>query len=91
MNEAAPRDAAVARYLEHVTVARRLAPRSVAMISDGLARLEARCAADGVALQAVQPHHVRGWLARLHQGGLAPRSVDIILSSWRLVHRKGLG
>jgi len=36
---AAPRDAAVQRYLDHVTVARRLAPRSVAMISDALLRL----------------------------------------------------
>lgn len=88
MNEAAaPRDAAVARYLQHVTVARRLAPRSVAMISDGLARLEARCAQEGVALAGVQAHHVRTWLARLHQGGLAPRSVAIILSAWRGFYR----
>lgn len=84
---AAPRDAAVARYLEHVTVARRLAPRSVAMIRDGLARLEARCADEGVALANVQAHHVRGWLARLHQSGLAPRSVAIILSAWRGFYR----
>ena len=84
---AAPCDAAVARYLEHVTVARRLAPRSVAMIRDGLARLEARCADEGVALANVQAHHVRGWLARLHQGGLAPRSVAIILSAWRGFYR----
>ena len=84
---AAPRDAAVARYLEHVTVARRLAPRSVAMIRDGLARLEARCVDEGVALASVQAHHVRGWLARLHQGGLAPRSVAIILSAWRGFYR----
>jgi integrase/recombinase XerC len=88
MNEAAaPRDAAVARYLQHVTVARRLAPRSVAMISDGLARLEARSADEGVSLANVQAHHVRGWLARLHQGGLAPRSVAIILSAWRGFYR----
>ncbi len=84
---AAPRHAAVLRYLEHVTVARRLAPRSVAMISDGLLRLEARAAQEGVPLAAVQPHHVRGWLARLHQGGLAPRSVAIILSAWRGFYR----
>lgn len=84
---AAPRDAAVARYLEHVTVARRLAPRSVAMISDGLARLEMRCGSEGVPLSAVQPHHVRTWLARLHQGGLAPRSVAIVLSAWRGFYR----
>lgn len=84
---AAPRDAAVARYLEHVTVARRLAVRSVAMISQALSQLESRAAQDGVALAAVQPHHVRGWLARLHQGGLGPRSVAIILSAWRGFYR----
>ena len=48
----APRDAAVLRYLEHVTEARRLAPRSVVMIRDGLGRLEARCVEAGLALQA---------------------------------------
>lgn len=80
-------DAAVARYLEHVTVARRLAPRSVAMIGDGLQRLQARCQAEGLSLAQVQPHHVRTWLARLHQGGLAPRSVAIILSAWRGFYR----
>lgn len=80
-------DAAVARYLEHVTVARRLAPRSVAMIRDGLNRLQARCEQEGILLDKVQPHHVRTWLARLHQGGLAPRSVAIILSSWRGFYR----
>lgn len=84
---AAPRDAAVLRYLEHVTVARRLAPRSVVMIRDGLGLLEARCAEAGLALQAVQPHHVRSWLARLHQSGLAPRSVAIVLSAWRGFYR----
>jgi integrase/recombinase XerC len=87
MTPAAPRDAAVARYLEHVTVARRLAPRSVAMIRDGLSRLQARCEQEGLPLAQVQPHHVRTWLARLHQGGLAPRSVAIILSSWRGFYR----
>lgn len=84
---ATARDAAVLRYLEHVTVARRLAPRSVSMISDGLARLEARCAQEGVTPALVQPHHVRTWLARLHQGGLSPRSVAIILSAWRGFYR----
>ncbi|MFM2187946.1 MAG: tyrosine recombinase XerC [Burkholderiaceae bacterium] len=80
-------DPAVAGYLEHVTVARRLAPRSVAMIADGLARLQARCEQEGLALSQVQAHHVRSWLARLHQGGLAPRSVAIILSAWRGFYR----
>ena len=80
-------DPAVAGYLEHVTVARRLAPRSVAMIAHGLARLQARCEQEGLALSQVQDHHVRSWLARLHQGGLAPRSVAIILSAWRGFYR----
>ncbi|MBM3388749.1 MAG: tyrosine recombinase XerC [Betaproteobacteria bacterium] len=84
---AAPRDAAVARYLEHLTVSRRLAPRSVTMIADALARLQARCTEAGVALETVQAHQVRTWLARLHQGGLAPRSVAIVLSAWRGFYR----
>ncbi len=82
-----PRNAAVWQYLQHITVSRRLAPRSVTMIDEALARLEARCAESALALGAVEPHHLRTWLGRLHQGGLAPRSVAIILSAWRGFYR----
>lgn len=78
---------AVIRHLEHLRVERRLAVRSVKLVSDALARLEQRAADEGLGLHTLQPHHLRGWLARLHQGGLAPRSVAIVLSAWRGFYR----
>ena len=80
-------DDPVARHLQHLAVERRLAPRSVALVRDALARLRGFAAEAGVALAAVQPHHVRGWAARLHRQGLAPRSIAIQLSAWRGLYR----
>jgi integrase/recombinase XerC len=77
----------VARYLQHVQVERRLAPRTVAMYTDALQRLVAAADKQPVALDAVQTHHVRRWMAQLHQGGLAPRSIAIILAGWRGLYR----
>jgi integrase/recombinase XerC len=77
----------VTRYLQHVQVERRLAPRTVAMYTDALQRLVASADKQPVALDAVQTHHVRRWMAQLHQGGLAPRSIAIILAGWRGLYR----
>lgn len=87
MTSPATRDPQVLRYLAHVRVERRLAARSVVMIDEGLRRLEAQATAEGVALSDLQAHHLRTALGRLHQGGLAPRSVAIILSAWRGFYR----
>jgi len=80
-------DPELQRYLVHLTVERRLAPRSVAMIDDALRRLSALAADADVALRELQPHHVRGWAAQLHRGGLAARSIAIQLSAWRGLYR----
>ena len=77
----------VQRYLDHLVVERRLAARSVAMIRDALARLQAAADGAGVALQAVQPHHIRSWAAQLRVRGLAARSIAIHLSAWRGLYR----
>ncbi len=78
------------RYIEHLEIERRLAPRSVRMVHDALLRLQ-RCAAEHpVALQQVQAHHVRRWAARLRTQpahALAPRSIAIVLSAWRGLYR----
>jgi integrase/recombinase XerC len=74
-------------YLAHLRVERRLAPRSLQTYGDALARLQALAAEDGVALPAVASHHVRGWVARLHRGGLSPRSLALQLSAWRGLYR----
>ena len=77
----------VLRYLGHLEVERRLAARSIAMIRDALLRLQQHAQQASVELSAVQAHHVRSWLARLHQSGLAPRSIAIVLSAWRGFYR----
>jgi integrase/recombinase XerC len=74
-------------YLQHLQVERRLALRTREMYADALRRLAASAAADGVPLDTVQPHHVRTWMARAHRGGLAPRSVALMLSGWRGLYR----
>jgi integrase/recombinase XerC len=79
--------AAVAGFLDHLRVERRRAARTLAMYHDAL-RVLVRSARDaGVALEAAQPHHVRGWMAQLRGRGLAPRSIAIHLAAWRGLYR----
>ena len=71
------------RYLEHARVQKRLAPRTVALYSEDLHKLTAAAAQAGVALTAVQNHHVRRWVAQMHAGGRSGRGIALILSGWR--------
>ena len=80
-------DAALQRYLEHLRVERRLAPRSVQMIDDALRWLQQAAAAVPVPLREVQTAHVRRWAAMLRERPLAPRSIAIHLSAWRGLYR----
>ena len=73
----------VLQFLEHITVHRRLAPRTVAMYRDALGWLVGMAADEGVALPQAQLHHLRGWLAQLRNRGLGPRSLAIALAAWR--------
>ena len=75
------------RYIEHVRVERRLAPRSVQMIHDALLRLQQSAVAAQVDLREVQTQHVRRWAAQLRERPLAPRSIAIHLSAWRGLYR----
>ena len=74
-------------FLQHLTVEKRLAARTVAMYTEALLRLQASAETSGVALQAAQPHHIRGWVAQLRTRGLAPRSISIALAAWRGLYR----
>ncbi|HSQ70926.1 MAG TPA: tyrosine recombinase XerC [Rubrivivax sp.] len=74
-------------YLQHLTVERRLAARTVAMYTEALLRLQASAAAAGVPLQAARPQHIRSWVAQLRTRGLAPRSIAIALAAWRGLYR----
>jgi integrase/recombinase XerC len=75
------------RYIEHLRVERRLAPRSVQMVHDALLRLQQSAADAKVPLREVQTMNVRRWAAQLRERPLAARSIAIHLSAWRGLYR----
>ncbi len=87
MTPTAPLPDEVLRYLRHLEVERRLAARTLTLYREALQRLHAAATDAGVELQAVQTQHVRRWLAQLHQRGLAPRSLGLVLAAWRGLYR----
>ena len=74
-------------FLDHLSVERRLALRTVAMYREALLRLQASAQAAAVELRAAQPHHIRSWVGQLRSRGLAPRSIAIALAAWRGLYR----
>ncbi|MDI1244169.1 MAG: tyrosine recombinase XerC [Rhodoferax sp.] len=78
-----PRDALVQRYLDHVRFEKRLAARTVALYTLDLEKLAAQAAQAGVSLTAVEPSHIRRWVAQMHSGGRSGRGIALILSGWR--------
>jgi integrase/recombinase XerC len=74
-------------FLQHLVVERRLAARTVAMYREALVRLEASAQGQAVALRALQPHHVRRFIAQLRERGLGPRSIAITLAAARGLFR----
>jgi integrase/recombinase XerC len=71
------------RYLTHVRVEKRLASRTVELYALDLHKLATAAAAAGLALQQVQHHHVRRWVAQMHAQGRSGRGIALILSGWR--------
>ncbi len=78
-----PPDPLVARYLDHVRFEKRLAARTAALYTLDLEKLIANAAQAGVALQDVQPSHIRRWVAQMHSNGRSGRGIALILSGWR--------
>ena len=76
-------DADMQRYLDHVRFEKRLSPRTCELYRQDLIKLRALCEASQVQPLQVQAHHVRGWLARMNQGGRTARGIGLILSGWR--------
>ena len=77
----------IERHLQHLQVERHLAERSLALYREALARLNTFADKQPVDLRRVQTFHVRRWAAQLHAGGLAPRSISLVLSAWRGFYR----
>jgi integrase/recombinase XerC len=74
-------------FLTHLRVERRLAARTLSLYREALLRLQAFAEADRELLLQAQPHQLRHWTAKLHQQGLAPRSIGIVLAAWRGLYR----
>lgn len=77
----------IVRFLDHQRVQRRLAGRTLQIYAEALTRLHEAVQREGIELRAAKPHHVRHWVARLHAGGLGPRSIALHLSAWRGLYR----
>ncbi len=75
------------RFLQHLSVEKRLAARTLAMYREALVRLQRLAAAERVDLRQAQVHHLRGWVAALRGQGLAARSIAIALAAWRGLYR----
>lgn len=77
----------IERYLQHLSVERRLAARTLALYRAALTHLHEAAAADALELQRAEPHHLRRWLAQQRARRLAPRSLALELSAWRGLYR----
>lgn len=83
MTQPAALDLQLQAYLQHVASERRLAARSVAIYTEGLQQLQAMAAEVGQAVLALQPAHIRRFVAALHAKGRHGRSIALWLSCWR--------
>ncbi len=70
-------------YLQHVASERRLAPRTVAIYTEGLQQLQAMAAQAGHEVLALQPPQIRRFVAALHAKGRHGHSIALWLSCWR--------
>lgn len=77
----------VEKYLAHVRVERRLAPRTLELYAFHLKSLTDNAAEAGLLLERVQTAHVRRWMAQLHSAGREPRGIALVLSCWRSFYR----
>lgn len=75
--------ALLADYLRHVRVHKRLAERTQALYAQHLQTLLAQMHRAGLRVQDVRSAHIRSWAAQLRASGLGPRSLALVLSSWR--------
>ncbi len=74
-------------YLAYCQVQRRLAGRTLTIYTEALQRLVELAERDQVGLLGLSTHQARRWVAELHRGGLAPRSLALMLSAWRGLYR----
>jgi integrase/recombinase XerD len=78
---------AVAAYLEHLRVERRLAANTVESYARDLARLEQFAAARGGSVEALTREDLERFVRRLMTSGLSPRSVGRMVAALRGFYR----
>ena len=76
-------DALAARYLEHVRVEKRLAPRTVTLYALDLHKLLAFARVARIAAVNADSTHIRRWVVQMHAGGRSGRGIALVLSGWR--------
>jgi len=80
-------EAAIARYLEHLRVERRVSAHTLTAYGDALARLVKLADEAQRPLAALQGAHIQRFAAQLHGGGLGAKSIALTLSGWRGFYR----
>ncbi len=74
---------AVESFLEQLRVVRQLSPHTLKAYHQDLNILCENLALESLDLHLVKASHIRSWVAKLHSGGAAPRSIARLLSAWR--------
>lgn len=74
-------------YMTVLRTQRRLAPRTLALYTAALQRLQQGCEGLGETPLTLKPTQARQLLASLHESGLAPRTLALTLSAWRGAYR----
>jgi integrase/recombinase XerC len=74
-------------YLQHARVQQRLSPRTLELYTDALQRLQGLLAEAGIDARTLGFAQARRLAAGLHRGGLAPKSIALLLSVWRSCYR----
>ena len=83
-----PREADwVQAYLTHVRVEKRLSERTQDLYAHDLAKLLQQAHVAALALDQVNPAHVRRWVGVMRSQGRSARGINLILSGWRGFYR----
>jgi integrase/recombinase XerC len=70
-------------YLDHVRFEKRLAQRTCALYELDLTKLAVYAEGLGLTWSGIQSHHIRLWIADMHQQHRSGRGIALILSGWR--------